>query len=109
MAETIKEEPQLLFDGSQEVNLNRALGEVSNEKTISTQEDGVTSLREFGVDTPAEAVPVAASPAESQGKVLTKSKGFANNKFFMAVAIIFFIGACVFLGYEAFHYFQLVK
>lgn len=109
VAEPIKEEPQLLFDGSQEVNLNRALGEVSNEKTISTQEDGVTSLREFGVDTPAEAVPVAASPAESQGKVLTKSKGFANNKFFMAVAIIFFIGACVFLGYEAFHYFQLVK
>ena len=35
--------------------------------------------------------------------------GFANNKFFMVIAILIFVGACVFLGYEAFTYFQAVK
>lgn len=93
-------EPQLVFDGSLETNL------------LSTQESGVQSLREFGVDNPqvnANVTPKVVTPTESQGKVLTKSKGFANNKFFMVIAIVFFIAACVFLGYEAFRYFQLVK
>ena len=93
-------EPQLVFDGSLETNL------------LSTQESGVQSLREFGVDNPqvnANVTPKVVTPTESQGKVLTKSKGFANNKFFMVIAIVFFIAACVFLGYEAFRYFQIVK
>ena len=101
----------LYFDGTQETNLNMALGEVSEEKTLQTQEEGVQSLREFGVDEPTAAV-ASAEPAPvlaDQPKVLTKSKGFANNKFFMVVAIVFFVAACVFLGYEVFKYIQLVK
>ena len=113
-------ETKLFFDGSQEVNLNQALGEVSSEKTLPTAVEDVSSLREFGTDSPVvSATPVtpveipaetpAEVPAKSETKVLTKSKGFANNKFFMVIAIVVFLGACVFLGYEAFHYFQLVK
>ena len=104
------DEPKLFFDGSQETNLNKALDEVSEEKTLFTHEEGVESLREFGVDTP-PVVDNASTQVETveKPKVLTKSKGFANNKFFTVIAILFFIVACAFLGYEAFHYFQLVK
>ena len=35
--------------------------------------------------------------------------GFANNKFFMVIAIMFFVASCVFLGYEVFNYFQVTK
>ena len=103
------EEPKLFFDGSNETNLNQALGEVSDDKTLTTQEDGVESLREFGVDAPVNETSISEVPAVENPKVLKRSKGFANNKFFMIIAIVFFIGACVFLGYEAFNYFQLVK
>ena len=122
----VSSEPELklFFDGSKETNLNQALGEVSDDKTLPTASEGVQSLREFGVDepvtpvvsapveTPAVApvvVPEVAAPVSETGKVLTKSKGFANNKFFMVIAIVFFIASCVFLGYEAFRYFQLAK
>ena len=43
------------------------------------------------------------------GKKLTKKAGFANSKFFMLVAIAFFLASCIFLGYEVFNYFQLTK
>ena len=99
-----------MFDGTQETNLNQALDEVSDEKTLQTQEEGVQSLREFGVDGPVPAPTVAPeAPVADAPKVLTRSKGFANNKFFMVIAIAFFVAACVFLGYEVFRYFQLVK
>ena len=104
--------PQLMFDGTQETNLNMALGEVSEDKTLPTHEEGVQSLREFGVDGPVAPAPTVENtqaPAETAPKVLTRSKGFANNKFFMVIAIAFFVAACVFLGYEVFKYFQLVK
>ena len=39
----------------------------------------------------------------------TNKAGFASGKFFMVVAIAFFVASCVFLGYEVFHYFQLTK
>ena len=101
------DEPKLFFDGSKEINLKKALGEVSN--TLSTHEEGVESLREFGVDTSQNNLPDTNAPVVEKPKVLKKSKGFANNKFFMIIAILFFIGACVFLGYEAFNYFKLIK
>ena len=97
-------EPKLFFDGSNESNLNKALGEISEEKVVVAPQDGLESLREFGEDQP-----VVSAPAQENVKTLTRSKGFANNKFFMVIAIAFFIAACVFLGYEAFQYFQLVK
>ena len=103
------DEPKLFFDGSKESNLNKALGEVSNDNTISTHEEGVESLREFGVDSSQNNLPDTNTPVVENPKVLKKSKGFANNKFFMVIAILFFIGACIFLGYEAFNYFKLIK
>ena len=98
------EAPKLFFDGSTESNLNKALGEESIDKVVAAPQEGVESLREFGVDTP------SIVPEQTENvKTLTRSRGFANNKFFMVIAIVLFIIACVFLGYEAFHYFQLVK
>ena len=104
--EPISEEPKLLFDGANESNLNKALGEISEEKVVSAPQEGVESLRQFGEDVPA-ATSVQEVKAEEKVKTLTRSKGFANNKFFMAIAIVFFLAACVFLGYEAFQYFTL--
>lgn len=96
---------KLFFDGTNESNLNKALDEVSSQKVVTAPQDGVESLREFGVDAPStEPAPAVAS---ENVKTLTRSKGFANNKFFMAIAILFFVAACVFLGYEAFQYFQI--
>ncbi len=99
----VKTDAVLTFDGYGESNLNKALGEVSEEKVVAAPQEGVESLREFGTDEP---VPEVAT--EENVKTLTKTRGgFANNKFFMVVAIVFFIAACVFLGYEAFQYFQM--
>ena len=58
---------------------------------------------------PAPVVPPVQQPAvvQSDPKVLTKKAGFANSKFFMVVAIAFFVASCVFLGYEVFQYFQI--
>jgi len=101
-------EQKLFFDGSSESNLNKALDEVSDEKVMMTPQDGVASLREFGMDKPASVQSQESNNLETEkAKTLTRSKGFANNKFFMVVAIAFFIAACIFLGYEAFQYFQL--
>ena len=86
-------------------NLNKALDEVSSQKVVTAPQDGVESLREFGVD--ASSIEPAPAVASENVKTLTRSKGFANNKFFMAIAILFFVAACVFLGYEAFQYFQI--
>ena len=103
--EPIKEEPvtteqaPLSFNGASESNLIKALDEASDKNVTVTQADGVQSLREFGED----------APADNTGDVLPtqKNSGFANNKFFMVIAIAFFLAACVFLGYEAFQYFGL--
>ena len=109
----VSDEPKLFFDGSKETNLNQALGEVSNDKVVTTEAQDVQSLREFGIsdkvlsnenmqqETPIEVV--------SQGPVKKRSLGFANNKFFMIVAILLFAAACAFLGYEAFQYFTMTK
>ena len=40
---------------------------------------------------------------------VTNKAGFANSKFFMVVAVAFFLASCIFLGYEVFSYFQLTK
>lgn len=99
----------LVFDGSKETNLNQALGEVSTEKTVAV--DDVAPLRDFGqsdvLPAPQEVPPVV-NP-EPAPEVPGNSGGFANKKFFMVIAILFFVAACVFLGYEAFMYFQLTK
>ena len=102
--------PKLIFDGANENNLNKALDEVSEEKVVSAPQEGVESLREFGVDKPPVTPAVAQveeAPTVDDVKKLTRSKGFANNKFFMIIAIAFFLAACAFLGYEAFQYFTL--
>jgi hypothetical protein len=99
--------PKLFFDGSKETNLNMALGEVSEEKTMTTESEGVQALRQFGSDQPVLPPQETVLPAQKDVKILTRSKGFANNKFFMVIAIAFFVAACVFLGYEAFQYFQI--
>ena len=100
-------EPKLFFDGSKETNLNMALGEVSQEKTMTTESEGVQALRQFGSDEPVLPPQDPVLPVQEDVKTLTRSRGFANNKFFAIIAIAFFVAACVFLGYEAFHYFQI--
>lgn len=103
---------KLVFDGSKESNLNKALGEAVNDNVIATS--NVESIREFGVDEPkGVGLPVSEDAQEinsqnvgTKPKVLTRS-GFADNKFFMVVAIVFFLASCVFLGYEVFNYFQI--
>ena len=98
---------RLVFDGSKETNLNVVLGEVSKDNIIPTPD--VTPIREFGQD---EVSPVAPAPIVTNDTEFpvgsTDKAGFANNKFFMVVAIAFFLAACVFLGYEVFRYFKLV-
>lgn len=94
----------LVFDASSESNLNQALGETSNEANIPVQ--NIEPVREFGVD--ANAQPQDAT-SPSTPPAATGNKGFANNKFFMVIAIVFFMASCVFLGYEVFNYFQIVK
>ena len=103
---------KLIFDGSKETNLKFVFDDNSANnvsKAISSNDENVESLREFGVDQPIINTDELKAPQESvNGPVLKKSKGFANNKFFMVVAIVIFIAACVFLGYEAFQYFKIV-
>lgn len=102
-----KKENVLVFDGSKESNLNEALGEVSNDKTVLTQ--NVEPIREFGVDEVKSVEKSEPVVNTTQTNTNGKMAGFANNKFFMVIAILFFVSACVFLGYEAFKYFSLVK
>lgn len=112
VTESTTSEPKLFFDGSKETNLNMALGEASTDKVVSGEVSDVQSLREFGTSDKALENSVSTEPVVSEevnAKKLTRSKGFANNKFFTVVAIILFIAACVFLGYEAFQYFTMTK
>lgn len=110
---SVTEAQPLVFNASKESNLNAALGEVANTATIPTQD--ISSVREFGVDAPVVAQPQAAvapmvqPDVNVQAKKLTKKAGFANSKFFMVVAIAFFLASCIFLGYEVFQYFQITK
>ena len=104
----------LVFDASKEVNLNEALGEVSSDKVVVSND--ISSIREFGQDTPVvnntpQAVPNSSNEmVNNDVKVLSRKRaGFANKKFFVVIAILFFVSACVFMGYEAFRYFQAVK
>jgi len=112
MPQPVVETPEnaLVFDASKEINLNSALGEVSQESTIPVE--NVSSIREFGDETP-KVEPTVVSTTEvvnntSVAQPETRSKaGFAHNKFFMVVAIAFFLASCIFLGYEVFNYFQI--
>lgn len=105
----------LVFNASKETNLNAALGEVASTTTIPVE--NIQPVRDFGVDTPVQPAPVvnpAVAPMQQpevpvQGPVLTKKAGFADSKFFMVVAVAFFLASCIFLGYEVFSYFQLTK
>ena len=105
----------LIFDASKETNLNAALGEVASAETIPVE--NIAPVREFGVEAPVQTVistqpivaPMVQSEVVSEPKKLTKKAGFANSKFFMLVAIAFFLASCIFLGYEVFNYFQLTK
>lgn len=110
----------LIFNATKETNLNAALGEVANSATIPVE--NIEPVREFGVDEPVAALavetPVAPTPASQPvdnttsvptGTPVSPKAGFANSKFFMVVAIAFFLASCVFLGYEVYNYFQLVK
>ena len=109
-------EPQpLVFDASKETNLNAALGEVASAETIPVE--NIAPVREFGVDAPTQTTvnpqpavaPVVQPETVVAPKKLTKKAGFANSKFFMLVAIAFFLASCIFLGYEVFNYFQITK
>ena len=87
------------------------MGEASETTPVSVS--NIESVREFGVDEEVKSVsesiptPSVESTVKEDTKVLTKKMGFANNKFFMAIAIVFFMASCVFLGYEVFQFFQL--
>lgn len=89
----------LVFDASKESNLNIALGEVTTDKSITTPE--VEPIREFGEE-PEDDL------NQESSKVLTRKLGFAQSKFFLVVAILFFVASCIFLGYEVFKYFNNV-
>ncbi len=116
-ATVVEPAPQpLVFNATKETNLNAALGEVASNTTIPV--DNIEPVREFGVDTPVQpsAVvtpvmqqPVAADNNDGGATPSSKNGGFANSKFFMFVAIAFFLASCVFLGYEVFSYFQMTK
>ena len=107
----------LVFNAVQETNLNAALGEVANSATIPVE--NIEPVREFGVDAPVQqpVIPPIVNPstppvldnAQAVAPEVAKKAGFANSKFFMVVAIAFFLASCVFLGYEVFNYFQLTK
>ncbi|MBQ2872647.1 MAG: DUF1292 domain-containing protein [Bacilli bacterium] len=117
-AAPVTENQPLVFNASKETNLNAALGEVAKDTTIPVE--NIEVVREFGEEgpvlpqTPVSTAQPAIAPMVqpemvSDPKALTRKAGFANNKFFMVVAIAFFLASCVFLGYEVFNYFQLTK
>lgn len=110
VTQSVLPENQLVFDGSKETNLNVALGEISKDNILPVSD--VAPIREFGQDEPviqtSNSSVDASALEKTSGPVLTRKAGFANNKFFMVVAIAFFLAACVFLGYEVFRYFKIV-
>ena len=104
----------LMFMMDKETNLKKALGEAANSQAIPVE--NIQPVREFGVDEPVKNVipvsqPVEAAIPQSEvtAEVKTTAAGFANSKFFMVVAVAFFLASCIFLGYEVFQYFQLTK
>jgi len=96
----------LFFDGSKETNLTEAFNAVNNDDTKLTV-NKVEPIREFGQDEPIVPLVNDVQPIVSDKNTSVNSSGFANNKFFMVIAIVFFLSACVFLGYEVFKYFQM--
>ncbi len=113
VATPVTPEPaKLVLDASKESNLKASLGEISKE---SIPVSDINSIKEFGVDEPVSSAPTTTiapmvqPEASTQPNVLTKKAGFANSKFFMFVAVGFFVASCIFLGYEAFNYYQIVK
>ena len=101
----------LVLDASNETNLNNALGEASETIPVTN----IEAIKEFGLEdnTPVQDAqgikPMVQPEVNSDPVILTKKAGFANSKFFIFVALAFFLASCIFLGYEAFNYFQLVK
>lgn len=93
---------KLVFDASKESNLNDAFNEIATDRIVTVE--SVKPIREFGVEEDLSIKNVEPAPL-----VRKRKAGFANNKFFMVIAITIFFGACVFLGYEAFRFFQLTK
>jgi len=96
----------LFFDGSKETNLTEAFNEAANED-VKLAVNTVEPIREFGQDEPIIPLINDVQPIASDENTSVNSSGFANNKFFMVIAIVFFLAACVFLGYEVFKYFQM--
>lgn len=94
------EDNKLVFDASKESNLTDAFNEEGTKRAVLVE--NVEAIRDFGVDE-------NLSAEKEKTLVRTRKAGFANNKFFMVIAITIFFGACVFLGYEAFRFFQLTK
>ena len=96
----------VFFDASAESNLNAALHEASDDAAIPVP--NVEPIREFGVDAPVSTVPETSQDTGDNTNPPATS-GFANNKFFMVIAIVFFLASCVFLGYEVYKYITIVK
>lgn len=94
----VSDSSYLNINASKETNLMQALGELSSEQVIPVSD--IDKVREFGVDNDV-------TDGVNKPKTLSKTKGFADNKFVMVFAILLFICACIFLGYEAFKYFSL--
>ncbi len=97
-----KEEPKLVFDASNEVNLNGALNSGDNNNVVVTNDDN--SLRAFGQDGVANEPQQPAAPTGT-----TNAGGFAHFKAVAAIGLVVFMGACAFMGYEIFNYFQIVN
>ena len=101
-------QPELFFDGSKETNLAGVFEGNSDDTQPIVTAPEVASIREFGQDEPVIPLVNDVTPAvQEQPKTLTKSPGFANNKFFLVIALTFFLASCVFLGYEVFKYIQM--
>ena len=111
MGQTNNVVPSLVIDASKETNLNAALGEAASSTSIPVE--NIEPVREFGVDsisnTPTPQVNVVPQNVNQTVSPVVSKAGFANSKFFMVIAVAFFLASCIFLGYEVFNYFQLTK
>lgn len=107
--ENVPTNNMLVFDASNETNLNNAI----DKRTDSIPVADINAIKDFGVDDSVNKEqgikPMVQPEQNNNPPVLTKSAGFANSKLFIFIAIGFFLASCVFLGYEAFNYFQLIK
>ena len=99
-----EETAPLVFDGAKETNLNIALGDVDKNGDAVTPVNDVEALRKFGQHDNIESNTLE---NVNDNVPQTNNGGFANKKFFMIIAIVLFVAACCFLGYEAYNYFQL--